>query len=70
MKTSESGVKVEFLEWLDTNVIADTIAEDLEEQGMEVTVINMGNVWLNFLINELPEGLRRVIAALKEKKDS
>ena len=57
--------RANFLGWLDTGVIADAIIEDLEEQGVGVTADNMKKVWLSFLENEFPEGLRGVIAALE-----
>jgi len=58
---SSKGAKGSFLSWLDSGVIADAIIEDLQEQGLSVTVENMKTVWLSFLENEMPIGLRSTI---------
>ena len=57
-------VKEELAQWIDTSVIAEAIADELEEQGIEETFENGKRVWLGFLETELSEGLRSTVRAL------
>jgi len=57
-------VKDELAQWIDTSVIAEAIASELEEQGIEITSENGKRVWLSFLEAELSEGLRSTVRAL------
>jgi hypothetical protein len=56
----------EIAEWIDTSVLAETIAEDLVDEGMEVSKENMKAVWYNILENELHENIRYAIAAIRD----
>ncbi len=59
-----SDAKVELAQWIDTSVIAEAIADKLEEEGIEETFENGKRVWLDFLETELNEGLRSMVRAL------
>ena len=61
VQSFQSAARKSFLLWLDSGVIADAIIENLQEQGLSVTVENMKTVWLSFLENEMPSGLRSTI---------
>ena len=39
----------ELTDWIDTSVIAEAILEELEEQGVPVTLENAQKVWLDTL---------------------
>lgn len=60
-KSTRESTTESFLSWLDSKVIADAIIENLQEQGLGVTVENMKKVWLSFLENEMPDGLQRTV---------
>jgi hypothetical protein len=49
--------------WIDTDVIAEHIFDELEEQGVEPTLENAQAVWLDFLETELCQSLQSVIRA-------
>jgi CMP-2-keto-3-deoxyoctulosonic acid synthetase len=51
----------EVAKWIDTNNIAEIIAEELVDSGQEVTVENMQKVWLSVL-DSLWNEVRSVIA--------
>jgi len=55
--------KEQLAEWIDTDVIADAISEELEEQGIEPTLENAKTIWLDVLENELPDALRSSVKA-------
>ena len=55
--------KEQLAEWIDTDVIANTISEELEEQGVEPTLENAKTIWLDVLENELPDALRSSVKA-------
>ena len=50
--------KEQLAEWIDTDVIANAISEELEEQGVKPTLENAKTIWLDVLENELPDALR------------
>jgi hypothetical protein len=55
--------KEQLAEWIDTDVIASAIFEELEEQGIEPTLENAKKIWLDVLGNELPDALRSSVKA-------
>jgi len=55
--------KEQLAEWIDTDVIADAISEELEEQGVIPTLENAKTIWLDVLENELPDALRSSVKA-------
>jgi len=56
-------IKEQLAEWIDTDVIANAIYEELEEQGVEPTFENAKTIWLDVLENELPDALRSSVKA-------
>jgi len=48
----------ELAQWIDTSTIAQAVLEELKEQDCQQTVENGQKIWLDFLENELPDGLR------------
>ena len=54
-------VKERFADWLDVDVIADAVADEIEEMGGETTLENMQRVWCNFLEYDLHDGLKRSV---------
>ena len=55
--------KEQLAEWIDTDVIASAIFEELEEQGIKPTLENAKKIWLDVLGNELPDALRSSVKA-------
>jgi len=49
----QQAVIDELAKWIDTDVIASSIVEEMVDQGMEVTLANAQKVWLNILENGL-----------------
>ena len=56
-------IKEQLAEWIDTDVIANAIYEELEEQGVEPTFENAKTIWLDVLENGLPDALRSSVKA-------
>ena len=54
-------VQTEVADYIDTSVLAETILDDLEEEGLQPTVENAKKLWLDFLGTELHEGIRSVL---------
>lgn len=64
--TKEQQVVIdEVAKWIDTGVIAGTIAEELVDNSMPVTLENMKAVWLNILATELHDNIRYAIEAIE-----
>jgi len=55
--------KEQLAEWIETDVIADAISEELEEQGVKPTLENAKTIWIDVLENELPDALRASVKA-------
>ncbi len=60
---SMPDTKEQLAEWIDTDVIANAISEELEEQGVKPTLENAKTIWLDVLENELPDALRSSVKA-------
>ena len=54
----------ELADWIDSQVIAEAILEELEEQGVSPTLENGQKVWLDFLETKLSEGLHSSVKAI------
>jgi len=54
--------------WIDRAVIAEAIIEDLEDEGLEVTLELAQNCWEAFLMCELHHGLKTRVDVLVEKQ--
>jgi hypothetical protein len=50
--------KEELAGWIDTEVIAERILEELADNGIPATLDNGKAVWLDFLETELSDGIR------------
>ena len=57
----QGEVQQQLADWIDADVLADNILEEIEEAGEEPTLENGQRVWLDFLENELHHGLVRSI---------
>jgi len=68
-KTAEKTAKAKLADWIDADVIADAILEQLQEQGKKLNFENGKRVWLDFLETELSDGLENTIIALIQKNE-
>jgi len=57
------SVKHKLAGWIETEVIAEHILDELEEQGCQPTLENAQSVWLDFLETELCQTLQSVVRA-------
>jgi len=57
------SVKHELASWIETDVIAEHILGELEDQGVRPTLENAKTIWLDVLENELCEALRSSVKA-------
>ncbi|MBA7590673.1 hypothetical protein ES708_32801 [subsurface metagenome] len=60
------SVKHELAGWIETDVIAEHILEELEEQGAQPTLENGKTIWLDVLENELCQAIRSRVKRLTE----
>ena len=58
-----SKIKHELAGWIETDVIAEHILDEMEEQGVQPTLNNAKTIWLDVLENELCEALRSSVKA-------
>lgn len=56
-------VKEELASWIDSDVIALCILEEMAEQGVSPTLENAQTIWLDVLENELSEAIRSSVKA-------
>ncbi len=56
-------IEQELADWIDTEVIAEHILEELEDNGIEPSVENAQKVWLDVLETELCQAIRASIEA-------
>lgn len=68
-KTAGKNEEAKLADWLDADVIADAILEQLREQGKKPSFDNGKAVWLDFLETELSDGLENTIIALIQKNE-
>ena len=57
------SVKDELAGWIDTDVIAEHILDELEDQGIPATFENAKTVWLDVLETELCDGISSSVKA-------
>jgi len=62
-----SKIRHELAGWIDADVIAEHILDEMEEQGVQPTIENAKTIWLDMLENELCEAIR---SSVKVKLDS
>ena len=57
-------VQKQLVKWIDTEVIAENILEELEGEDVEPTLENAQKLWLNVLATELHDSLKKSINAI------
>lgn len=57
-------VQKQLVKWIDTEVIAENILEELEGEDVEPTLENAQKLWLNVLATELHDALKNSINAI------
>ena len=57
------SAKHELAGWIETDVIAEHILEELEEQGCQLTVDNGKTIWLDVLENGLCQAISSSVRA-------
>jgi len=62
-------VQKQLAAWIDANVIAEHILEELEDEDVEPTLENGQQLWLNVLLTELCYALRNSIKAIFNEGD-
>jgi hypothetical protein len=60
-----SNIIQELANWLDADVIAELIIDELEEQSEKPTLKYAKNVWLDVLEHELHDAIRNAITAVR-----
>ncbi len=60
---SMSKIRHELAGWIDTDVIAEHILAELEEQDVQPTLENAKTVWLDVLETELCEAIQSSVKA-------
>jgi len=58
-----SDVQQELADWIETDVIAEHILEELDERGVPATLESAKIVWLDLLEHELCDAIRASIKA-------
>jgi hypothetical protein len=61
--------KADLAQWIETDVIAEAILDELQQQGVEPTIENAKRVWLDVLENGLPQGLKASIKARFDEEE-
>ena len=56
-------IRSELADWIDADVIAEHILDELEEQGVQPTLDNAKTIWLAVLETELCEAIRFSVRA-------
>lgn len=62
--TEQQAVIDELAKWIDTDVIASFIVEEMVDQGMDITLAIAQKVWLNILESGLPDDTKYAIEAI------
>ena len=57
----QDSVRDEVSNWVDNDVIAEELLDDLVENGIEPTVENAQKLWLNVLETELHQAIQNSI---------
>jgi len=58
---SEQEKRTQLAEWIDTHVIAEALLDELLDAGIEPSVENGKNLWLDILENELSDAIKSSI---------
>jgi hypothetical protein len=57
------SVKRELAGWIETDVIAEHILDELKDQGVRTTLQNAKKIWLDVLENDLCDSIRSSVKA-------
>jgi len=60
-----SNIIQELADWIDADVIAELIIDELKDQGAKPTLKYAKNVWLDVLEHELHDAIRNAIIAVR-----
>jgi len=60
-----SNIIQELADWIDADVIAEFIIDELKDQGAKPTLKYAKNVWLDVLEHELHDAIRNAIIAVR-----
>ena len=60
-----SNVIQELADWIDADVIAELVIDELEEQGAKPTLKYAKKVWYDVLEHELHDAIRNAITAVR-----
>jgi len=58
-----SDIREELADWIDTDVIAERILEDMEGHDVSLSLENAKTIWLDVLENELCEAIGSSVKA-------
>jgi len=58
-----SKMRRELADWIETDVIAEHILEELGEQGVQPTLDSAKTIWLDVLENELCKAIKSSVKA-------
>ena len=59
------AIRKKLVDWIDTDVIAKHIIDEMEEQGCRITLEYAKNIWLDVLQNELHHAIKNAITAVR-----
>jgi hypothetical protein len=59
------AIREKLADWIDTDVIAEHILDEMKEQGARITLKYAKKVWLDVLLNELHDAIRNAITAVR-----
>ena len=59
-----SDVQQKLADWIDSDVIAEHILDELKEQGVSLTLENAKDVWLDVLETALCDAIKAAIEAI------
>jgi len=60
-----SNIIQELADWIDADVIAELIIDELEDQGEKPTLKYAKNVWLDVLEHELHDAIKNAISVVR-----
>jgi hypothetical protein len=58
-------IREKLADWIDTDVIADHIIDEMKEQGSRITLKYAKNVWLDVLQCELHDAIKNAVTAIR-----
>jgi hypothetical protein len=58
-------IREKLADWIDTDVIAEHILEEMKEQGCRITLKYAKSIWFDVLQNELHDAIKNAITAVR-----